>query len=112
MGRSKLGPSLRRSAGARLIVVLPRGILKPELVRAVLTRSRDSLTAVSGRPTMTMTLSPQPAFTSTSTGNASIPLTAAEHTLANINCLYAITRPGVQSRFLGKGAITVDFNVD
>ena len=36
---------------------------------------------------MTMTVSPQPALTSTSTGYASIPLTAAEHTLANIRII-------------------------
>jgi len=45
MGRSKLGPSFLTSAGARLMVVRPMGNLKPELVRAVETRSRDSLTA-------------------------------------------------------------------
>jgi len=84
IGKSKLGPSFLTSAGARLIVVRPIGNLKPELVRAVLTRSRDSLTAASGKPTMTMTVSPQPAFTSTSTKYASMPMTAAEQTLANM----------------------------
>src|SRR5580704_965786 len=84
MGKSKLGPSFLTSAGARLIVVRPIGNLNPELVRAVLTRSRDSFTAASGRPTMTMNVSPQPAFTSTSTGYASMPLTAAEQTLDNM----------------------------
>src|SRR5262245_55141363 len=84
MGKSKLGPSLRTSAGARLMVVRPIGNLKPELVIAVLTRSCDSRTAASGNPTITTLVSPQPELTSTSTGYASIPLTAAEHTLANM----------------------------
>src|SRR5213594_876475 len=85
IGKSKLGPSFLTSAGARLMVMRPRGILKPELERAVPTRSRDSLTAASGRPTITMTESPQPAMTSTSIGYASIPLTADEKTRANID---------------------------
>ena len=88
MGRSKLGPSFFTSAGARLMVVRPMGNLKPELVSAVVTRSRDSFTAASGRPTMTMTVSPQPALTSTSTGYASMPLTAAEQTLESMGELW------------------------
>jgi hypothetical protein len=68
IGKSKLGPSFFTSAGARLIVVRPIGNLKPELFRAVLTRSRDSLTAASGNPTITTIVSPQPEFTSTSIG--------------------------------------------
>src|SRR5688572_5245514 len=84
MGRSKLGASFLTSAGARLMVVRPRGFLKPELVSAVLTRSRDSFTAASGKPTITITLSPQPELTSTSTGKASMPLTAAENTRASM----------------------------
>jgi len=50
------------------MVVRPMGNLKPELLIAVVTRSRDSLTAVSGRPTTMMKVSPHPALTSTSTG--------------------------------------------
>ena len=56
------------ACGARLMVERPIGNLKPELESAVLTRSRDSFTAASGRPTMTMTVSPHPELTSTSTG--------------------------------------------
>ena len=52
MGRSKLGPSFFTSAGARLIVVRPITYLKPLFSIAVLTRSRDSFTAASGKPTM------------------------------------------------------------
>jgi hypothetical protein len=84
IGKSKLGPSFFTSAGARLIVLRPMGNLKPELVRAVLTRSRDSFTAASGKPTMTTIVSPHPELTSTSTGKASMPLTAADKTRASI----------------------------
>src|SRR5690349_17183001 len=84
MGRSKLGPSFFTSAGARLIVVRPNVNVNPELISAVITRSRDSFTAASGNPTIIMIVSPYPAFTSTSIGYASIPFTAAEQTLANI----------------------------
>src|SRR5580658_9394770 len=66
------------------MVVRPMGNLNPELVNAVETRSRDSFTAASGNPTMTTIVSPQPELTSTSTGKASIPLTAADKTRASI----------------------------
>ena len=45
------GPALRRSAGARLTVIRFCGNSKPELTIAARTRSRDSRTAASGRPT-------------------------------------------------------------
>src|SRR3984957_16208018 len=99
MGRSKLGPSFLTSAGARLMVVLPIGNLNPELVSAVETRSRDSLTAASGRPTMTIMVSPQPELTSTSTGKASIPLTAADKTRASIETHLGRTEEQGQSGF-------------
>ena len=51
IARSKPGPVLRRSAGARLAVIRCIGNLKPELTSADRTRSRDSLTAGSGSPT-------------------------------------------------------------
>ena len=106
MGRSKLGPSFFTSAGARLMVVRPIGNLKPELVSAVVTRSRDSFTAASGRPTMTISVSPQPALTSTSTGYASMPLSAAEQTLANIRKLWS--KPAQTSiKFLRCGTTAV-----
>src|SRR6266516_2706925 len=89
IGRSKDGPSFLMSAGARLIVVRPSGNLYPDVLSAVLTRSRDSRTAASGSPTITTTVSPHPENTSTSTTNASMPLTAAEHTLANTGSGYA-----------------------
>jgi hypothetical protein len=75
------------------------GNLKPEFVIAVLTRSRDSLTAASGNPTMTTVVSPQPELTSTSTGKASIPLTAADKTRASMGGYWA--HPGARAmRFL------------
>lgn len=73
IGKSKLGPSFLMSAGARLMVVRPIGGAKPELIKAVQTRSLLSLTAVSGSPTTTTFGSPCPALTSISTGNASTP---------------------------------------
>ena len=42
------------SAGARFTVVFPSGRRKPAFTNAVLTRSRDSFTAASGSPTITM----------------------------------------------------------
>src|SRR3989442_1519045 len=99
IGRSKLGPSFFTSAGARLIVVRPIGNLKPELVIAVLTRSRDSFTAASGSPTIMTLVSPQPALTSTSMEYASMPLTAAEQTLANMVQVYGPARVELQFSF-------------
>ena len=66
IARSKPGPALRRSAGARLAVIRCIGNLKPELTMAERTRSRDSLTAGSGSPTREKLGSP-PLATSTST---------------------------------------------
>ena len=80
IGRSKLGPSLRTSAGARLMVILcPYGQRNPLLQMAEVTRSLLSLTAVSGRPTTAiLSVLPHPAWTSISTSKASTPTTAAE----------------------------------
>ena len=79
MGRSKIGPSFRRCPGARLIVVRVRGMSKPLLARAEVTRSCDSLTAASGRPTSTSFGSPtSPVLTSTWTGSPSIPESAPD----------------------------------
>src|SRR4029453_15307035 len=51
---------------------------------AVVTRSRLSLTAASGSPTITMFGSPPAPLTSISTSYASTPYTAAEEIFANI----------------------------
>ena len=52
MGRSKPEPSFLMSAGARLMVMRVGGRSKPEFLMAERTRSRDSRTAASGRPTV------------------------------------------------------------
>ena len=52
-GRSNPAPSLRTLAGARLMVNCLLGYPKPELISALLMRSRLSRTAVSGMPTIT-----------------------------------------------------------
>ena len=67
MGRSKAAPSLRRSAGARLTVILRWGKLKPLLRSAERTRSRLSRTVRSGSPTTVNMGNPAARSTSTST---------------------------------------------
>ena len=84
MGRSKLGPSFRRSAGVKLITIFRMGKANPAFLRAALTLSRDSWTAVSGKPTTVMAGSPPDTSTSTPTCTASTPIREALQTLANI----------------------------
>ena len=72
-GRSKALPSFRKSAGDRFTVVRkPVTTLSTERM-AEMTRSLDSLTALSGRPTKVNPGSPCDASTSTLTGTALIP---------------------------------------
>ena len=52
MGKSYSAPSFFTSAGERLTIILPTGKAKPQLRIAERTRSRDSLTAVPGSPTI------------------------------------------------------------
>ena len=52
IGRSRWAPSLGSSAGARLTVILRFGKVKPELTRALRTRSRDSLMVLAAMPTI------------------------------------------------------------
>jgi len=67
------------------MVVRERGMCRPLLWRAEKTRSSDSLTAASGRPTRIRTGRPaSPVLTSTSTGSASMPCNAAEWMVASI----------------------------
>ncbi len=74
MGKSKDGPSFFRSAGARLITCVPKRYGKAEAERAERTRSALSLTAASGKPTITMRgVSVSVEFTSTSTSIDSTP---------------------------------------
>ena len=84
IGRSKAGPSLRRSAGARLTTTRVRGTLRPLLRRAPRTRSRDSCTAASARPTISRPGRPGPMSTSTVTGRTSRPRSPALPHRANI----------------------------
>ncbi len=74
MGRSKEAPSFFLPAGARFTVIFLDGRVKPVFPMADWTRSRDSLTALSGRPTMVKEGRPFARSTSTSTWNASIPM--------------------------------------
>ena len=60
IGKSYTGPSFRRSAGARLTVSRDRGHVNPALRMAVRTRSADSRTAASGKPTIPIVGSPCP----------------------------------------------------
>src|SRR5208283_5272672 len=61
------------SAGARLTVIRLAGSARPEATSAARTRSRDSATALSARPTTLKTTAPLEICTCTSTGLASTP---------------------------------------
>ena len=73
IGRSKWLPSLARSAGARLIVMRLGGRPSPSAPSALRTRSRNSATALSGRPTRVNAGRPALICTCTSTSLTSIP---------------------------------------
>ncbi|KKQ90101.1 MAG: hypothetical protein UT12_C0002G0032 [Candidatus Curtissbacteria bacterium GW2011_GWC2_38_9] len=91
IGKSYAGPSLGKSAGARLTVIRFGGRSAPEFLRAARTLSFDSSTALSGRPTIVKEGKPIAAMsTSTVMGTASSPITAAEVTLASIFCTYLL----------------------
>lgn len=76
IGRSKRPDSLGRSAGARLTVMRRAGIWKPAFCSAACTRSLDSRTSASGRPTMVNFGKPLARCTSTLTARASMPARA------------------------------------
>ena len=76
---------MRKSAGVKLITILRTGKTKPAFFNAALTLSRDSCTAISGKPTTTILGSPAETSTSTPTLIASIPAIAALQTLASMN---------------------------
>ena len=80
IAKSKEPPLLRKSAGARLIVMRRAGQVKPEARIAERIRSRASPTAVSGSPTMRVAGIPGAPSTSTSTGTPSMPTSAVEAT--------------------------------
>jgi hypothetical protein len=71
------------SAGARFTVIRSSGNVNPELVIADLTLSLLSFTAVSGSPTVVNAGSPDIISTSTSTKNASMPMTTLLKTFAS-----------------------------
>ena len=76
IGKSNRPPSLGRSAGAKLTVIRFAGNSNRELMIALRTRSRDSLTVVSGKPTNVNRGMPLLMCTSTVTLGASTPTEA------------------------------------
>ncbi len=76
MGTSKCEPSFATSAGDKLTRIFFGGSKIPIDCRAARTRSRDSRTVLSGRPTMVNAGRPAPRCTCTSTGKVSIPWNA------------------------------------
>ena len=76
IGRSKCEPSLGRSAGDRLTVIFFAGSARFSVESAARTRSRASLTALSGRPTMEKPGIPAVSAHCTSTSRASTPSNA------------------------------------
>ncbi len=81
IGRSYVGPSLRRSAGARLTMMRPFGKRNAEFLIADSTRSFASFTAASGSPTIASPFSPRrETSTSHSTISPSSPTTAHDRT--------------------------------
>ena len=83
MARSSDAPPLRRSAGARLIVIRRGGKVKPALRIAPRTRSRASWSAVSARPTMVKPGKPGATSTSTRMNRPSRPSSVADGTTAS-----------------------------
>ena len=95
MGRSKAGPSFLRSAGARLTVSRSAGKEKWQLRSAARTRSRDSRTAASGRPTISKAGMPGARLTSVVTTNPSMPARPRLSTEASM----AFPPPGAAAPF-------------
>ena len=73
IGRSKWLPSFNRSAGDKFTVMRRGGSARPMAASAARTRSRDSATALSGRPTTVNAGRPLIICTCTSTATASTP---------------------------------------
>jgi hypothetical protein len=84
MGKSKWLPSLTRSAGARLTVMRFGGKARPMEVKAARTRSRLSVTALSGSPTTVKAGSPGAICTCTSTSKTRMPWKATVLTRATM----------------------------
>ena len=81
MGRSYTVPTFFRSAGARLMVMRETGKSKPLERMAERTRSRDSFTAASGRPTTSKAGNPPERAHSAVTGYPWMPLRPRESRL-------------------------------
>src|SRR3989338_853356 len=87
MAKSKNGPSFLRSAGERETTTFwffALGDLKPEFFIAELTRSLDSSTALSGRPTKEKECRPLERYTSTVTIAPESKFTWAEYIRAKL----------------------------
>jgi len=76
MGKSKCAPSFTTSAGAKFTAMRFGGSASPIDDKAARTRSRDSATALSAKPTMAMVGNPFAICTYTSTGMVSMPRNA------------------------------------
>ncbi len=85
MGRSKCAPSFGISAGARFTTTRFGGIATPMAVSAARTRSRNSPTALSGRPTSWKPGAPGESWHWTSTSRASMPSKATLKHLETID---------------------------
>ena len=83
IGRSRPAPPFRMPEGAKLTVTRRSGQGRPDERTAARTRSRDSRTAASGRPTMVKPGNPLETWTSTETGRPTAPLSVAEATEAS-----------------------------
>ena len=82
IGRSRCGPSLLSSAGAREIVTRFKGNLNPADFRAFLTRSLASLTVLLAKPTRLKVGNPSAMAPSTSINAPSAPTGTIAETLA------------------------------
>src|SRR3989304_7344875 len=77
IAKSKAGPDFGKSAGAKFTVNRRSAILADEFLIAARTRSFDSSTALSGKPTILKAGKPEEISASTSIGKASSPTTDA-----------------------------------
>src|SRR3989338_6345043 len=105
MLKSKTGPSFLSSAGARETTTFwlrVLGEIKPEFLMAAQTRSLDSSTALSGKPTKEKEWSPLVKSTSTSTTSAFNPTTCEENNFTAINLKFDLYA-GVLNTFSGGG---------
>ncbi len=91
IGRSYSAPAFGRSAGDKLTTTLPGGKRNPDDFTADRTRSRDSLTAASGNPTIRNCPRPPLRVVSMRTGRGSTPTRAHEVTNLFIYPTYVAT---------------------